>query len=530
MIHTPLRTTIEQYFETLRCIVAELGPQRSLHSSLRRVLAILAQRHAFIRPHMVIYDPEARTLRLCVAGTPPTTEGIVYEPGVGVTGQVFTMGQPVIVECIGDSDVFQNKFFIRNAQEMAELAFLCLPVFAPRDGASEALEVLGTLSVDTPRLARADLEEACRFLEVVARLIGNQVAYFQHEVRQQDIKYVRPTEAAPAPGAAALGIIALSKSMQHTVEQVSQAGGSRTNVLLCGESGTGKELLAELAHSHSVRRHMPLQKVNCASLPPDKLEALFFGVQKGAFPWAVQSHKGVLEQAHLGTFFLNGIEHLPQILHEGLLRAVREQEVLRLGTTQALPVDVRYMCSTQYGPGQLREAGVLPKELVQALSGAEICVPALREHPEDILPLAEHFLLEAALVQHKNVRSISSECIAALVQHDWPGNTREVKNCIARAVARVKGEQMQVEDLPPSLQNTGKNDALPANFVDAVAAFEQQLLIKALFKAKGNIVEVSRLLSTSYRIVHYKITKYGLDPKKYAQTANTHFFDDRQSL
>lgn len=530
MIHTPLPTTIEQYLETLRCIVAELGPQRSLHSSLRRVLAILAQRHAFIRPHMVIYDPEARTLRLCVAGTPPTTEGTVYEPGVGVTGQVFTMGQPVIVECIGDSAVFQNKFFIRTEREMSELAFLCLPVFAPRDGVSEGMEVLGTLSVDTPRLPRADLEEACRFLEVVARLIGNQVAYFQHEVHQQGRACTRPAEELYAQGTAELGIIAMSKIMQQTLEQVAQAGGSRSNMLLCGESGSGKELLAELAHLRSVRRHMPLQKVHCASLSPDKLEALFFGVQKGAFSWAVQSHKGVLEQAHLGTLFLNGIEHLPPVLHAGLLRAVREQEVLRLGSTQALPVDVRFVCSTQYGLGQLREAGVLPTELVQALSGVEIYVPTLREHPEDILPLAEHFLLQAALQQHKNVRSISPECVDALVKHSWPGNTRELKNCVHRAVAQVKGEQLLVEDLPPSLQHADRADDLPANFVDAVAAFEQQLLIKALCKAKGNIVEVSRLLSTSYRIVHYKITKYGIDPKLYTRATGTQSFDDRQAL
>lgn len=530
MIHEPLRSSIEQYFETLRCIVAELGPQRSLHSSLRRVLAILAQRHAFIRPHMVIYDPEARTLRLCVAGTPPTTEGTVYEPGVGVTGQVFTMGQPVIVECIGDSAVFQNKFFIRTEQEMADLAFLCLPVFAPRDGVSEAMEVLGTLSVDTPRLPRAELEEACRFLEVVARLIGNQVAYFQHEVHQQGRTCTRPTEDALAQGVAALGIIAMSKSMQQTVEQVSQAGGSRASLLLCGESGSGKELLAELAHLRSVRCHMPLQKIHCASLSPEKLEALFFGVQKGAFSWAVQSHKGVLEQAHLGTLFLNDIEHLPKVLHAGLLRAVREQEVLRLGSAQALPIDVRFVCSTQYGLGQLRETGVLPIELVQALSGVEMSVPALREHPEDILPLAEHFLLQAARQQHKNVRSISPECIDTLVKHDWPGNTRELKNCINRAVAQGASEQLQIEDLPPFLQNRYRAGELPPNLADAVAAFEQQLLIKALHKAKGNIVEVSRLLSASYRIVHYKITKYGIDPKLYARAADPRPFDDRQAL
>ncbi|MEG2172146.1 MAG: sigma 54-interacting transcriptional regulator [Desulfovibrionaceae bacterium] len=516
MIHQLSGSALDQYFETLRYIVAELGPQRSFHASLRRILAILAQRHPFIRPHMVIYDPEARTLRLCVAGTPPATEGIVYEPGVGVTGQVFTMGQAVIVERIKGSGAFQNKFFTRTEQEMAELAFLCVPVFAPKDEPADATEVLGTLSVDMPRRPRAELEEACCFLEVVARLIGNQVAYFQQEVLQLGRVGTGPKEGELATAANSLGFIYMSKVMQQTLEQVARAGATRSNVLLYGETGTGKELLAELAHVHSARRHMPLQRVNCATLAPDKLELFFFGVQKGAFSWAVQSHKGILEQSHHGTLFLNGIEYLPSVLHENLLKAVREQEVLRLGASQPLAVNVRLICSTQKSVGALRESGLLPKELLQALSSVEIFIPPLREHPEDILPLAEHFLLEAAHQQAKAVRRMAADTISLLLRHAWLGNTRELKNCMARAVAQCAGEKLEVADLPPSLQKDEQNSTLPRNFVDAVAHFEQQLLIEALSRAKGNIVEAARLLSTSYRIIHYKITKYGINPKHYA--------------
>lgn len=519
LIHRPSPSTLEQYFETLRCIVAELGPQRSFHSSLRRILTILAQRHAFIRPHLVIYDPEARTLRLCVAGAPPTAEGSVYEPGSGVTGQVFTLGQPVIVERIKDSEVFQNKFFIRSEEEMAELAFVCLPVFAPKDDSPEAMEVLGTLSVDIPCRPRAELEEACRFLEVVARLIGNQAAYLQQEIRQPVRPSSRPLDGALAENAASMGIVCQSKIMQQAIKEVSQAGQSRANMLLCGEKGSGKELLAEWAHWHSARRHMPLQKLHCVSLttlPAHKAEVLFFGVQKGAFPWAVQSQKGLLEQAHLGTLFLNGIENLPPLLREGLLRAVQEQEVLRLGADKPLPVDVRLICSTSCVSGPaLCEAFGLSESWLQALCGVEIAVPPLREHSEDIVPLAEHFLLEAATQQAKAVRRFSPEALSLLLRHSWPGNGRELKNCVDRAVARCGGPQVQPTDLPPSLQDDTSGVELPPNFVDAVAQYEQHLLTEALRKAKGNIVEVSRLLSTSYRIIHYKITKYGIDPKRW---------------
>lgn len=516
MIHKPCGYSIEQYLETLRCIVAELGPQRSFLSGLRRILAILAQKHAFYRPHMVIHDPQARTLRLCVAGTPPTTADIVYEPSMGVTGQVFTLGQPVIVECIKESSLFQNKFFSRTEQEKAALAFVCLPVFAPMGESSDALEVLGTLSVDMPCAPREILEEACRFLEVVARLIGNQVAYLQQEMQLFGRGVSAPDVGSVKDSMEALGLVCMSKLMQQTVEHIAQAGATRANVLLCGETGTGKELLAKLAHMHSARRHMPLCSINCATLPPDTLEEYFFGVQKGAFSWAIQSHKGILEQCHLGTLFMNGIEYLPTVVHAGLLRAIREQEVMRLGATKPTPAHVRFICSTQKSVGQLREAGILPEELLQALAGVECMVPPLREHPEDIAPLAEHFLQEAATRQANPVRRIRSEVIALLLRHPWLGNTRELQNCLERAVAQCTGESLQAENLPSSLQKEEAIQCIPPHFGDAVAHFEQQLIIQALSKTQGNIVEAARLLGASYRIIHYKIGKYGIDTKKYA--------------
>lgn len=511
----PCGYSIEQYLETLRCVVAELGPQRSFLSTLRRILAILAQKHAFFRPHMVIYDPQARILRLCVAGTPPTTEGFVYEPGMGVTGQVFTMGQPVIVECIKDNPLFQNKFFSRTEEEMAALAFVCLPVFAPMDEASDALEVLGTLSVDMPRAPREVLEEICRFLEVVARLIGNQVAYLQQEMQLPSREHGAADASSIKDSVAALGLVYMSKLMQQTVEHIAQAGATRANVLLCGESGTGKELLAQLAHLHSARHHMPLRSVNCATLPPDTLEQDFFGVQKGAFSWAVQSHKGILEECHFGTLFLNGIEYLPTVLHAGLLRVIREQEVMRLGATKPSPAHVRFICSTQKSLGQLREAGILSEELLQALAGVECMVPPLREHPEDIVPLAAFFLQEATARQGKTVRRIGAEAIALLLRHPWLGNTRELKNCLERAVGQCTGDSLQAADLPSSLQKEDVSPCVPSHFGDAVAHFEQHLIIQALSKANGNIVEAARLLGASYRIIHYKIGKYGIDAKKY---------------
>lgn len=258
---TPSGDDLDAYLETLRRIVNTLGPQRSFHSSLRGLLRTLAERHAFLRPHLVIYDPEARTLRLCLADTPPKAEDVVYQPGVGITGQVFTLGRPVIVERICESGLFQNKFFTRTPEETAALAFISVPVFGLGEE-SVAPEVLGVLSVDTPAAPRPALETQRRFLEVTAGLIGQQVAYLQGEMirRGDPVRGTEPGEDESFPD-----VLAVSKPMRRIVRQVRQAASSRVSVLLRGGPGVGKETLADLLHRSGPRRDMPLVRVDCAA-------------------------------------------------------------------------------------------------------------------------------------------------------------------------------------------------------------------------------------------------------------------------
>lgn len=513
MSMTPSGESLDVYLETLRRIVNTLGPQRSFHSSLRGLLRTLAERHAFLRPHLVIYDPEARTLRLCLADTPPTDEGVVYQPGVGITGQVFTLGRPVIVERISDNAVFQNKFFIRTPEETATLAFLSVPVFGHGEEPSDGLEVLGVLSVDTPVAPRAVLETRCRFLEVVAGLIGQQVSYLQREMTRR-VDGMPGAEAREIDAASA--VVAVSKTMRRVVRQVTQAAASRVSVLLRGEPGVGKELLAELLHKAGPRREMPLVRVNCAALPAGSaLDAELFGVQKGAVPDALQTRKGLLEAAHRGTLCLSGVEALPDAVQMHLLRVMQEQELLRVGGSRPVAVDVRIVCTTPHAPEILLGQGVR-RDLLQRLSGMVVDIPPLREHTEDILPLAEHFLQHAADAQNKSIRRISTPAIELLQRHAWPGNVRELRNCLERAVTACEEDTLRAWHLPPSFQAGNASAADGVGFAEAVARFEQELLADALQKTRGNMLEASRLLDASYRIINYKVKKYGLDPKKFA--------------
>lgn len=500
---------LDAYLETLRLLTVELGPQHSFHASLRGLLRILASRHAFLRPHLVIYDPETCTLRLCVAEAASQSRNVVYEPGMGITGQVFTKGRPVIVEQISENPVFQNRFFQRTPEEMRELAFVSVPIMGMGLEPADGQEVLGVLSLDLPRTERRMLESVCRFLEVVAGLIGNQVSYMQREMARQS---QHQPEAGSLSGQPA-GVVAVSKSMRQVLAQVAQAGASRSPVLLKGEPGTGKELLAELVHTGSTRCHMPLLRLNCAVLDPEMAEAELFGVQKDAMPQVAQTRKGILERASMGSVFLNGVELLPPAIQEKLVQAVCSQEIVRVGGSRNVPVDVRLLCATQENNPV---AHGLSRELHQLLSQQTISVPPLRERREDIVPLAEFFMQKAAEEQDKVIRRISHPAVELLMHYAWTGNARELKGCMERAVSVCQEDTIRASHLPPSLQLKGDGDADMLCFTDAVERFEQELLVDALQRARGNMLEASRLLSTSYRIINYKVKKLGIDPKRFS--------------
>lgn len=504
-------TDCDCYLETLRRLVMELGPQRSFQSSLRVLLRILAERHAFLRPHLVIFDPQTRALRLCLTDTPPTADGVVYEPGVGITGQVFTLGKPVIVERICENGVFQNKFFTRTPQEMRELAFLSVPVLGPGEDPSEGLEVLGVLSTDTPVASRARLEERCRFLEVIAAIISNQMGYLQRDLVRQ---WPGDAHREDATAQKAQPMVAASKSMRHALALAVQAAASRSPVLLWGEAGTGKERLASVLHTSGPRRDMPLLYCHCGELAPAAMEEVLFGVQKGAAPHVLQTHKGILEQAHLGMVYLQEVESLPEDLQMRLFRAMQDRELRRKGGSQVVEVDVRFIYATHRTLEQLRDEGQLCPELLACLGGWAIYLPPLRERTEDILPLAEAFLREAATAIGKDIRRISMTAIDLLLRYPWPGNAHELKHCMESAASECEGDAILAWHLPPSLQEKTAADAERVNFCDAVARFEQELLMDALRKAEGNMLEASRILGVSYRIVNYKVKKYGLSHRK----------------
>ena len=502
-----------QYLLTLKHILDGLGEGGSLEANLNELLKTLSKEIGYIRAFLVIRDQEDESLKLSLAYSPSKADNVSYTPGRGVVGQVFETGKTVVVQRMSDNKDFLNLAFGRSDAELARLSFICIPVVSR---GRDKVETLGVLSVDLPLLPANELEGHKAFLEVVSATIANQVAGLQEEMAMQ--KHLLSQGVAGLPDAQPpKNFVAASKAMRLVLRQARQVAPSRATVLLRGESGTGKELLAEAIQAGSPRAEKPLIKLNCAALPAELVESELFGHQKGAFTGAYQNKRGLFEVAHQGTLFLDEIGELSLDAQAKVLRAIQEKEITRVGGELPISVDVRLICATHQPLEELISQGRFREDLYYRINVFPIFIPTLKERREDILPLAEYFLQDFSEEYHKQIRRISTPAIELLTMYHWPGNVRELRNCVERAVLVCEEEVIRTYHLPPTLQTAESSSTeINLSFGEAVAKFEQEMLVDSLKKSRGNMLQSARDLRVSYRIVNYKVKKYNIDVKRYA--------------
>ena len=505
------------YFETLRLVMRELAQRGAIQPGLKNLLRILCETCGYKRALLAIFDPETNSLKLSVTHGQAKHAQVSYQPGEGVTGRVMASGKPEVVPVMKDAPGFLNLAMGRTKEEMAKLGFICVPVKYASD--ESQTEMLGTLSVDLPAGEQEELDLDRHFLEVVAGMVAKEVAGLQEEMAMQRRLVAQGMAPGLTEGFEHPNIVAASKSMRLVLTQVAQVGPSRATVLLRGESGTGKELLAEAIHSTSPRKGKPLVKLNCAALPADLVESELFGHMKGAFTGAVQNKKGLFEVADGGTLFLDEIGELSLEAQAKVLRAIQQKEIQRLGSEQTVTVDTRLVTATHRPLESLLEQGRFREALYYRINVFPIFIPPLRERRQDILPLSEHFLHKLCEEYGKTIKRISTPAIDLLTSYHWPGNVRELQNCMERAVLICDEEVIRTYHLPPSLQ-TAESSATDTSlsFGEAVNRFEQELLVDALKKAGGNMLQAARELKASYRIINYKVKKYRIDPKKFSSS------------
>lgn len=315
-------------------------------------------------------------------------------------------------------------------------------------------------------------------------------------------------------------IIARSESIKKLFDTVKRLANFSTTVLITGESGTGKELLAKALHHNSPRRGKPFVAINCGAIPEHLMESELFGHRRGAFTDAVRDKKGLFEEATGGTILLDEIGEMPLHLQVKILRALQEQVIRPVGDERAIPVDVRVIAATLRDLEDDVKKGRFRDDLYYRLNVVSMHLPPLRERPEDIPALVEHFIEKHNKRLGLKIDRVHPDAMKLLLGHWWKGNIRELENCIERAMVLSDGSEITTALLPEKMQH--QSAALEPSTPFATIsddnlsikhhgrALEVTLIKRALAKTGGNRTHASKILEISHRALLYKLKEYGL--------------------
>jgi two-component system response regulator PilR (NtrC family) len=318
-------------------------------------------------------------------------------------------------------------------------------------------------------------------------------------------------------------IVGSSPPMQHIYKMIRQVSQTKSNVLVTGESGTGKELIARAIHQESGRRDQPFVAINCGGIPETLMESELFGHRKGAFTGAAQDKRGLFQEAHRGTIFLDEIGELSPPIQVKLLRAVQEKTIRPVGGTEDVAVDIRIISATNKQLEKEVIEGKFREDLFYRLNVIEIKVPPLRERKADLRALAQHFLEKFSREMGKEISKFSSYALDMLQKYDFPGNIRELENLLERSVALSCTNIVLPDSLALSLHRRRWVEGIPGRRFDLeevakgvsldgiLEDIESAYLRKALESSNGSKSRAAELLGISFRSIRYRLEKLHLD-------------------
>ena len=325
---------------------------------------------------------------------------------------------------------------------------------------------------------------------------------------------------APLPGPSP--IIGKSEAFNEVAAQVREIARIPSTVLITGESGTGKELVARAIHDLSDRKDAPFIAINCASIPASLLESELFGHEKGSFTGASGRKKGLFEEAHRGTVFLDEIGEMDMAMQAKLLRVLQERTIRRVGAVKDIDIDVRVIAATNRDLSKRIAEKSFREDLFYRLNVFPIHIPPLRERTPDIAALAAYFLDSFSRSFGRQFRDVSPDAEQLMAQYAWPGNVRELRNVIERICIMRSGPTLLPEHLPLEIRNGQYSEAAaeaPANAIavpqgmgleEAINSIEKSLIRQALQKAGGNVLQTAATLKIPRGTLRYKMDKYGL--------------------
>jgi Nif-specific regulatory protein len=497
--------------ELLSDIAQAFAESLHLEETLQHILRSLDTHLKLQRGTITLLDLDTETIQIKVAHglSERSRNRGSYKVGEGITGRVVQTGEGIVVPDIAKDPRFLHKTKSRDTTGGKKIAFFCVPI--KLEG-----RTVGTLSVDRPAGRGDDFKDSLRLLNIISTMVAQAVklnklvASEQALLRDENVRLRRELKTRFDVH----NMVGSSNAMQEVYRLVEQVADSNATVLIRGESGTGKDLVAHAVHYNSLRADKPFIKVNCTALPETLLESELFGHEKGAFTGAVERKLGRFERAHGGTLFLDEIGDFPVSLQVKLLRVIQFKEIERIGGSETIKTNVRVIVATNKNLESEVASGRFREDLYYRINVFPIYLPPLREHKDDIMLLADHFLGKYAAENGKHITRISTPAIEMLTRYHWPGNIRELENCIERAVLLCEDDVLRSEHLPPSLQMIRKDNATPqASFTEIIANKERELIVDALKKCGGQQRQAARELGLTERILGYKIHKYGIAPK-----------------
>ena len=391
------------------------------------------------------------------------------------------------------------------------------------DGATEGLATLQhilALAPDTKVIILSGNQERAHALKAIALgaydfhqkpfdadMLGLVIAraFYLHAMQQENRRMLQTQADSPLAG-----IVSRDPGMLKLCRSVEKVAPSSASVMLLGDSGSGKELIARGLHALSSRHAQRFVAINCAAIPENLLESELFGYERGAFTGAARQTLGKIELAHGGTFFLDEVGDMPMALQAKLLRFLQERVIERVGGRAEISVDVRIVCATHQDLKVLAEQGRFREDLFYRLSEIVLRIPPLRERAGDAALLAHHFKNKFCASEGRSNLHFSAGALQLIEIHGWPGNVREVENCIRRAVIMSDGPQIVADDLglPASAQAAPVDEAI--NLRQAREAAEYKVMVRALARADGNIAKAAELLGVSRPTLYDLMGHHGI--------------------
>ncbi len=501
---------LKRLLEINRQIAAEIEPERVLSTILDSAVEFVDAERGFLMTveEEELYIPVARDFWRKDIPAP------AFEVSRSIALEVVRRGKSVVTEDASEDGRFEEMVSVYNLKIRS---VLCVPLI-------NQTKIVGAIYLDNRFTRGSFSEQDIAAIEAFAdqaaiSLVNSGMIAKEREVsalwrneakrRIVEIEAVRKQLSQFEKESGIQGkyaeIVGRSPAMRDCLSLIDRVAPSDLPVLIRGESGCGKELIARAVHGNSSRCKGPYVALNCAGFPQGLMEAELFGHAKGAFSGGDCVKEGLLECANGGTLFLDEIGDMPENHQKSLLRVLESGEFRRLGERKSRFVDVRIVSATNQNLEKLISEGRFRQDLYYRLKGLEVRVPSLRERPEDVEPLAQHFLALSA----DDPPQLSEEALSSMVAYPWPGNVRELRHEISR-LSLLSHELISVQDLSPEIRST-RLDNMPGGLKGCVEALERQILAAAMERFDGNKTRVAETLGLSRLGLRKKLARYGME-------------------